>query len=131
MGAPPATIDAYLAGLSSDKRAALERVRSAIRSAAPDAEEAISYGLPTFRLYGKSLLWFGAAANHCAIYGALTAGFTDDLRGFDTSGKGTIRFQPDRPLPADLIGRLVEARIARNAAGGPPPADAGPPPSEP
>jgi len=67
----PKNIDEYLAALSDDKRAALERLRKIIRAAVPKAEECISYQLPAFRLDGKCFVWFGAAANHCAIYGVL------------------------------------------------------------
>src|SRR5712692_5012722 len=62
------TIDEYLAALSNDQRAALERLRKTIRAAAPGAEECISYQLPAFRLDGRMLVWFGAAAHHCAFY---------------------------------------------------------------
>lgn len=114
----PKTIDEYLATLAADQRAALEKVRKIVRAAAPEAEECISYQLPAFRLGGKSFFWFGAAANHCAIYGAIGAD-ADELKEYDTSGKGTIRFQADNPLPATLVRKLVKARIARLAA--PPP----------
>ena len=112
--AKPTTIDEYLAGLSDDKRAALERLRKIIKSAAPGAEEGISYGIPGFRLNGKWFIWIGAAANHCAIYGAIGTE-KDELKNYDTSGKGTIRFTPDHPLPAALVKKIVKARIARNA----------------
>ena len=112
--AKPRTIDEYLAALSNDKRGALERLRRIIRAAAPRAEECISYGLPAFRLDGKGIACFGATANHCAIYGAVGA-HMDELEAFDTS-KGTIRFQPDVPLPATLVRKLVTARMAKNAA---------------
>lgn len=112
--AKPTTIDGYLAALSSDKRAALERVRRIIRATAPGAEECISYQIPAFRLDGKGLVWFGAAANHCALYG-LVGAEKDGLEDYDTSGKGTIRFRTDNPLPAALVRKLVKARIARNA----------------
>ena len=111
--AHPKTIDEYLAALSNDKRAALERLRRIIRAIAPRAEECISYGLPTFRLDGRGIACFGAAANHCAIYGAVGA-FKDELEAYDTS-KGTIRFQPTNPLPTALVRKLVKARIAKNA----------------
>lgn len=114
MKARSRTIDEYLAGLSNDKRAALERLRRTIRAAAPGAEECISYQLPAFRLDGRCFLWFGAAANHCAIYGVVGV-HKDDFKDYDTSGKGTIRFQPDDPPPASLVRKLVKARIARNA----------------
>ena len=111
----PKTIDQYLAALSPDKRVALERLRRIIRAAAPRTEECISYQLPAFRLDGKLLVAFGAAANHCAIYGVVGA-HKDELKDYDTSGKGTIRFQPDDPLPAPLIRKLLKARIANIAA---------------
>ena len=113
--AKPKTVDEYLAALSSDKRAALERLRKTIRAAAPGAEECISYQIPAFRLDGQWLVWFGAAANHCAIYGVANTD-NDELKDYDISGKGTIRFQADNPLPATLVRKLVKARIARNAA---------------
>jgi uncharacterized protein YdhG (YjbR/CyaY superfamily) len=114
--AKPKTIDEYLATLSDDKRAALERLRKAIRAAAPRAEECISYQLPAFRLDGRMLVWFGASAKHCAFYpGAVVEAHKDELKDFDTS-KGTIRFQADNPLPASVVRLLVKARIAGNAA---------------
>ena len=111
------TIDEYLAALSDDKRTALEKLRKAIKAAVPRAEECISYQLPAFRLDGKMLVAFGATANHCAFYpmsSSTVAAHQDDLKDYDTS-KGTIRFQPDHPLPAVLVRKLVKARIADNA----------------
>ena len=110
------TIDEYLAALSDDKRAALEKLRKTIRAVAPHAEECISYQLPAFRLNGM-LVGFGATANHCAFYpmsASTVQAHKDDLKQYDTS-KGTIRFQPDNPLPAALVRKLVKARIAENA----------------
>lgn len=115
MKPPAASIDDYLSKLPADQRAALETLRSQIRALAPEAVEAISYGLPTFKLNGN-LVHFGAAAKHCAFYpGAVVAEFADRLKGFETA-KGTIRFQPDAPLPPDLIADIVRQRIAQNAA---------------
>jgi uncharacterized protein YdhG (YjbR/CyaY superfamily) len=112
------TIDEYLAPLPPEKRAALQRLRRHIRAAAPDAEECISYGIPAFRLGGKLLVHFGAAAKHCAFYpGAVVESHRDELRHYDIS-KGTIRFQPGDPLPAALVRRLVKAQIARRARPG-------------
>jgi uncharacterized protein YdhG (YjbR/CyaY superfamily) len=111
----PATIDEYLAGVSNEQRAALERLRATIRGVAPGAEECISYGLAAFRLDGKPLVAFGATPRHCAFYpmdGQTVADFADELEGFETS-KGTIRFQPDRPLPVALVKKIVKARIAQ------------------
>src|SRR5688572_27412385 len=104
MTARPATIDEYLATVRADQRPALERLRRIIRAAAPAAEEGISYGLAAFRLNGRPLVGFGASASHCAFYpmsGTTVAAFQDELAGYETS-KGTIRFSPDRPLPATL-----------------------------
>jgi uncharacterized protein YdhG (YjbR/CyaY superfamily) len=113
--AKPTTIDEYFAALSQDKRAALQRLRKIIRAAAPGVEERISYQLPAFRLDGQWLMWLGAAANHCAIYGVVGT-LKDELEDYDTSSKGTIRFQADNPLPATFVRKLVRARIAQNAA---------------
>ena len=113
--ASPQTIDDYLATLTSDKRSALQRLRRHILAAAPRAEECISYQMPGFRLDGRMLVWFGAGANHCAFYpGGIVAEYKDELEDYETS-KGTIRFQPDKPLPAALVRKLVKARIAKNA----------------
>ena len=116
MAGKPKTIDEYLAALSDDKRAALEKLRKTIRAAAPQAEECISYQLPAFRQNGM-LVGFGATANHCAFYlmsSTTVEAYKDELKNYDTS-KGTIRFQADRPLPATLVRKLVKARIAENA----------------
>jgi uncharacterized protein YdhG (YjbR/CyaY superfamily) len=113
MKPPAASIDAYLAALPPDQREALETLRGQIRALVPQAEEGISYGLPTFKLNG-ALVHFGAAAKHCAFYpGAVIEAFADRLKGFETA-KGTIRFQPDRPLPPDLIADIVRHRAAQN-----------------
>jgi uncharacterized protein YdhG (YjbR/CyaY superfamily) len=115
MAVKPKTIDEYLAALSDDKRAALEKLRKTIRAAAPKAEECISYSLPAFRQNGM-LVGFGATANHCAFYlmsSSTVDAYKDELKGYDTS-KGTIRFQANIPLPAALVRKLVKARIAEN-----------------
>lgn len=91
-------------------------LRRTIRSAAPDAEECISYGIPAFRLK-EMLVGFGATKKHCAFYlmsGTTVEVFAGELAGYDTS-KGTIRFQPSKPLPAALVKKLVKARIRENA----------------
>ncbi len=111
------TIDEYLAPLSDDKRAALEKLRKTIRAAAPKAEECISYQIPAFRLDGRMLVGFGATANHCAFYpmsSTTVAAHKDELADYDTS-KGTIRFQADKPLRVALVRKLIKARIAENA----------------
>jgi len=117
MPAKPQTIDEYLEPLSKEKRVALEKLRRAIKSAAPLAEECISYQVPAFRLSGRMLVAFGAAANHCSFYpGAFPIEANkDELKAYDTS-KGTIRFPPERPLPATLVRKLVKSRIAEYSA---------------
>ena len=110
------TINEFLATLSADKRAALQKLRRAIRAAAPKAEECISSGIPAFRLGGRFLLGFGAGAKHCAFYpGSFPIeAHAKALKAYDLS-KGTIRFSPDRPLPSALVRKLVKSRIAQHA----------------
>ena len=124
MKSKPKTIDEYLAPLTSEKRVALEKLRRAIKSAAPKAEECISYLVPGFRLGGRLLVSFGAAANHCAFYpGAFPIqAHKAELKAYATS-KGTIRFRAESPLPAALVRKLVRARIAEYAAKQPAAAD--------
>jgi uncharacterized protein YdhG (YjbR/CyaY superfamily) len=113
-----ASIDEYLAAQPAEQRAALKKLRAAIRAAAPRAEECISYSLPAFRLDGKLLVAFGAATNHCAFYpmsAQTLKHFKQELKGYRTSA-GTVRFQPETPLPATLVRKLVKARITENAA---------------
>jgi uncharacterized protein YdhG (YjbR/CyaY superfamily) len=111
MAKKPRTIDEFLSNLSDEKRAALEKLRRTIRAAAPEAEECIAYGVPSFRLAGKFLVGFGAGANHCAFYpgGTAMAPHLSELARYDTS-KGTIRFQPREGLPAALIRKIVRSR---------------------
>ena len=112
----PATIDEYLARVSPDQGALLQKIRKTIRAVAPKVEECISYGIPAFRLNGRSLVFFGAWANHCSFYPGSSATlkkFQSDLKGFQIT-KGTIRFSPDNPLPLALVKKLLEARIAEN-----------------
>jgi len=116
MPAKPRTIDEYLAPLTAEKRAALEKLRKEIRAAAPEAEECISYQIPSFRLGGKLLVAFAAAKNHCAFHpGAHPLhAHRDELQDYETS-KGSIRFSPDKPMPSRLVRKLVKTRIAERA----------------
>jgi len=105
--------DAYLAKLSADKRATLEKVRKAIRAAAPDAEEGMSYGMPAF-IQGKPIAGYAASAQHCSYFpmsGAITAQLADDLAKYEVS-KGGFKFPIGKPPPATLIRKLVKARLA-------------------
>src|SRR5436189_6430956 len=109
----PRTIDEYLADVKPDQRVALEVLRKSIHVVAPEAEECTGYGIPAFRLNGRSLVFFGAWANHCAFYPGNSVTFKkfrNDLKAFQIS-KGTIRFSPEKPLPAALVKKLVKARM--------------------
>lgn len=112
--------DEYLAQVEEpDKRAALAKLRAQLTKLLPGAEETISYGLPTFKL-GRGVMAYGVAAKHCALYpmsGEIVAAFADELADFGTS-KGTIRFTPEKPLPAALVKKLVKARLAEMATSG-------------
>ncbi len=106
----PKTHEDYLAAVTEDKRAALQKLRKAIKTAAPKAEECISYQLPAFRLNGRFLVAYGAATNHCAFYpGSTVKALKEELKGYDTS-KGTIRFPASKPLPSALARKLVKLR---------------------
>lgn len=112
----PQTIDEYLSVLDKEKRTALNRLRKVIKSAARGAEECISYRMPAFRYKGRMLVWFGAGKGHCAFYpGGIVECFKDELKPFKTS-KGTIRFQPECPIPTGLVRKIVKARVAQNEA---------------
>jgi uncharacterized protein YdhG (YjbR/CyaY superfamily) len=112
----PKTIDEYLASVNVQHRDALQKIRQTIHVVAPKAEECMSYGIPAFRLNGRSLVYFGGWANHCAFYPGSSATlkkFRNELRDFQAS-KGTIRFSSRKPLPAALVEKLVKARIEEN-----------------
>jgi uncharacterized protein YdhG (YjbR/CyaY superfamily) len=112
-------IDSYLAPLPHQQRTALEKVRKTIKTAAPEAVESISYGIPTFKYRGRPLIYFGAAKKHCALYGPLDSvlkAYEAELKPYDMS-KGTIRFPPDKPMPASLIRKLVKAQMKAIEAG--------------
>ena len=110
----PTTIDEYLATVSDEHRVALEKLRKTIRAAAPKAVECISYQIPTFKQNGM-LVSFGAWEKHCAFYpGARPIEkYRDELKNFELS-KGTVRFQPDKPIPQALVRKIVKERIAQN-----------------
>jgi len=116
LGEDRAAVGEYLASLSDEKRKALERLRKIIAATAPGAEECISYRLPSFRFEGRILVSLGATVRHCALYllsSSTLEAFRQELEAYDTS-TGTVRFQPDQPLPAALVRKLVRARIAQN-----------------
>jgi uncharacterized protein YdhG (YjbR/CyaY superfamily) len=109
-----ASVDEFLAAIPPDQRAALEDLRRVIRAAAPEATELINYGVPMFRLNGRNLVSYAAAKDHCSFYvqsPAVMEAHAADLKGYHTM-KGTVHFSVDKPIPADLVTKLVEARIA-------------------
>jgi uncharacterized protein YdhG (YjbR/CyaY superfamily) len=110
---PPASVDDYLAALPEAQRDTLEALRTTIKTAAPEAAESINYGVPYYKYKGKALISFGAAKKHVAVYG-MSANFAerykDDLASFDASA-GTVRFTPERPLPADFVKKFIQQRI--------------------
>jgi uncharacterized protein YdhG (YjbR/CyaY superfamily) len=112
--AAPKSVDEYLAGIPEPARGTLNKVRAAIRSAAPpEAAETISYRIPAFKYKGV-LVWFAAFSDHCSLFptAAVITAFKNELKNFRTS-KGTIQFPTDKPLPAALVKKLVKARVAQ------------------
>ena len=113
----PDAVTRFLAALPADRRTSLQRLRRIIRAAAPGAQDCIAYGLPSLRVNGRYLVSYGAAKHHLAFYpGSVLSLSKKELAGFATT-KGSIHFQPDRPIPAALVRKLVKARLARIAPG--------------
>ena len=109
------TIDEYIASFPKDVQVILEELRQTIRDCAPDAEERISYGIPTFDLNGRHLVHFAAFKKHVGFFptsSGVTA-FKKELSSFKTS-KGTVQFPLDKPIPFDLIRRIVDFRVKEN-----------------
>lgn len=107
------TVDAYMAQLPEDRRTAMEELRRTIRAAAPQAEEAISYNMPAFRLGGRFFVSYEAFKRHYSLFpwsDAMLEALGDDLRPYAV-GKGTIRFPADEPIPLDLVTRIIEFRL--------------------
>ncbi len=112
----PTTIDAYIADFPKDVQERLEKVRATIRKAAPDAEEAIKYQIPTFVLNGN-LIHFGGYKNHIGLYPGSKPieEFRDELTRYEVS-KGTVKFPLDKPLPIGLISKITKFCVKRNLA---------------
>lgn len=121
MDQKPTSSAAYLDALPHGQRETVERLSATVRAAAPDAEEAFSYGMPGFTLGGRSLVWVAAWKHHYSLYpvsAAQVASLAAPGEIYETE-KGTIRFPADAPLPYDLVTRLVKARVAEiEAVGG-------------
>jgi uncharacterized protein YdhG (YjbR/CyaY superfamily) len=113
--ASPPQMQTYLAKLPASLRRQVLKLRDAIRSAAPEAVESFGYGMPAFALDQRKFIWYGAWKNHLSLYplsDATRRALADEVAGYDTSGKGTIRFRSDEDIPTSLVVRLVRARIA-------------------
>jgi uncharacterized protein YdhG (YjbR/CyaY superfamily) len=110
----PKNIDAYIAGFPDDVRKILEKIRMTIRKAAPDAEETINYQIPTFTLKGN-LVHFAAFKKHIGFYPEPTGieKFKKELSVYE-GAKGSVRFPLDKPIPFDLIGKIVKFRVKEN-----------------
>jgi len=112
--AKPATIEAYLAAVKGEKRAALDQLRKTIRAVVPRAEECISYGIPAFRLDGRIVAGFAATAKGCSYFpfsGSTLRTLAEELADYDQT-KSSLHFEPAEPLPARLVRKLVKARMA-------------------
>jgi len=107
-------IDDYIAGFPLDVQKILQKVRATIKRAAPQADETISYQMPTFKLEGN-LVHFAAFKNHIGLYPTPsgTERFRKELSSYET-GKGSIRFPLDKPIPYDLIAKIVKFRVREN-----------------
>lgn len=112
----PQNIDDYIAGFPKDIQAILEKIRMTIREAAPQAEETIKYQIPTFTLKGN-LVHFAAYKNHIGFYptSSVQAPFKSELARYEHA-KGTVRFPLDKPIPYDLITKIVKFRVQENLA---------------
>ena len=110
----PKDIDEYIAGFPNDVQKILEKIRTTIRKAAPDAEETIKYGMPTFTLNGN-LVHFAAFKKHIGLYPAPTGTqkFNKELSVYENA-KSSVRFPLDKPIPLDLISRIVKFRVKKN-----------------
>ena len=111
---PPNSIDAYIAGFPQEVQSLLEQVRQTIRNAAPQAEETISYQMPTFKLYGN-LVHFAAFKHHIGFYPSSSGieHFKDDLSAYK-GAKGSVQFPLDQPIPYELIEKIVDFRVQEN-----------------
>lgn len=112
----PKTIDEYIDGFPKDTQKMLKQVRQTIKATVPQAEETISYGMPTFKLNGHYLIYFAGYKKHIGLYPvpANNKLFEKDFSAYKTSGKGTIQFPYDKPIPVDLIKKIVRYRLKEN-----------------
>ena len=112
----PNNIDEYIAGFPKDAQKILGQIRATIKKAAPGAEETISYAIPAFKLKGHYLVYFAGYKNHIGLYPAPRGNeaFKKELSVYK-GGKGTVQFPLDKPMPLNLITRIVKFRVKENA----------------
>ncbi|MBU1010699.1 MAG: DUF1801 domain-containing protein [Bacteroidetes bacterium] len=108
------TVDQYIAGFSEEIRRLIQQMRSTVRQAAPEAEEVLSYQMPAYKYHGI-VVYFAAHKHHIGFYPLTSAmnAFSMELSAYVTS-KGTVQFPYDKPLPLDLIARMVAFRMIEN-----------------
>ncbi len=106
---PFETIDEYIKTFPKDVQAILEKMRHTIKRAAPDAEEAISYQIPTFKLEGASLVHFAAFRKHIGLYPPAPREFKKEVSSY-LGPKGNLKFPTDKPIPYELVTRIVLSR---------------------
>lgn len=106
------TIDVYIKNFPKDIQKILQEIRQTINAAAPQAEEAISYGIPAFKLHGKALVFFGAWKHHIGLYATPKGNeaFAKELSAYK-QGKGSVLFPLDKPMPLPLIRKIVKYRL--------------------
>ena len=111
---PPRNVDEYIAGFPEEVQVKLEKLRATIKAAAPEAEEKISYQMPTFALKGN-LVHFAAYEHHIGFYPASSGieQFKAELSIYK-GGKGSVQFPLDQPIPYDLIRKIVSFRVKEN-----------------
>ncbi len=111
-------VDEYIKTFPKNVQIILEKVRATIKSKAPEAVESISYGMPAYKMHGKPLVYFAGYEKHVGFYATPTghAAFAEELAKFK-QGKGSVQFPLHKPIPLDLIARIVEFRVKENAAG--------------
>jgi uncharacterized protein YdhG (YjbR/CyaY superfamily) len=114
----PRSVEEYLADLPKEQRAALEGLRKTIKAAAPQATEAISYQMPAFKDHGRFLVSYAAFKDHCSLFPASYAvmeALEKELMPY-LSGKGTLRFTTEQPIPAALVKKIIKLRLEENQA---------------
>jgi uncharacterized protein YdhG (YjbR/CyaY superfamily) len=114
---PAKNMDEYIANFPEDVQKMLAEVRTAVKKTAPDAEETMSYNMPTFKMNGDILIYFAGWKNHISLYPFSVEMETSfkEATAYKTSGKGTIQFPVNKPLPIDLITKIVKFRMKENS----------------